>query len=104
MARIIPIEVDESKRWSSVEAAGLPAAPVRYSGSAFARILATIGRRLTRRAAIHELERLDQRLLRDIGVEREEIETFVDTLLEEPKASATMRTAPPAYRPERGRR
>lgn len=88
MARIIPIEFDDTKPWSAGESVGLPAAPSRQPGTALVRMLAAIGRRFTRRAAIHQLGRLDRRLLKDIGIEREEIETFVDSLLEERKGPA----------------
>lgn len=95
MARIIPIELDDSKPWSAGEAASLPAAPSRQPGSALARIFAAIGRRFTRRAAIHQLGMLDRRLLKDIGIEREEIEAFVDTMLEEMEGPGNTRAARP---------
>ena len=42
----------------------------------------------TRRGAIHALRRLDERLLRDIGIHRGQIEFVVDGLLSEPHRPA----------------
>ena len=46
-----------------------------------ARTLAWIWLQWRRREIIRTLEKVDDHLLRDVGIERGEIETFVDTLI-----------------------
>jgi len=81
MARIIPVRFDDNPRWSSRETAERPLSAHNLEGF-LARLLLPLRRRLARRAAIRELERLDRRLLNDIGIDRHDIADFVDSMLE----------------------
>jgi uncharacterized protein YjiS (DUF1127 family) len=90
MARISPIEFDDTKRWSSSEVIHWPVAPRRRRG-ALGRLLTAIARQLSRQGAILQLRRLDPHLLRDIGIERQEIEAFVDIMLRQQESYAPVR-------------
>jgi uncharacterized protein YjiS (DUF1127 family) len=63
-------------------------------------LVTAVRRERARTAGIRALQALDDRLLRDIGVERGGIPAFVDRLLDERETSATRRsTRPGSARP-----
>jgi uncharacterized protein YjiS (DUF1127 family) len=64
---------------SDIRAVGLRAP---WPARALAAALRRIARPWRRAAAIRDLSRLDDRLLRDMGIERHAIDEAVDTLLE----------------------
>ena len=59
---------------------------VEWTTTALARTLQRQGLRRLRRMAIHQLEALDDRLLTDIGLFRDQIPEFIDLLLSQERA------------------
>lgn len=49
-------------------------------GKAFGEFFRRLGRARARRAARRDLHRLDDRLLKDIGLRRDQVDEFVDTM------------------------
>jgi uncharacterized protein YjiS (DUF1127 family) len=70
--------IDEATRRASVETVPVPAIPI----AGIRAIGARLKRWRRRRSAILELVALDSRLLRDIGIESDQVESTVDTLLD----------------------
>jgi uncharacterized protein YjiS (DUF1127 family) len=57
----------------------------------FGRSLSALGRAQARRAARRELFRLDNRLLNDIGLRRDQVDEFVDAMFRSENAVAARR-------------
>lgn len=63
----------------------------RVVRGAFSRALSVLGRAQARRAARRELFRLDDRMLKDIGLRRDQVDEFVDTMFRQEQTVAVAR-------------